>query len=57
LPNNAVFGVYLLIRKRAGLRYIRRLLASSSLPSGKQVSILTYFQTEVKKKMGQESAL
>jgi hypothetical protein len=43
-----IFGVYLLIRKRAVLRYICRLLAGCSLPSGKHRGILTYIQIKVK---------
>jgi len=50
LPN-AGLCVYLLIQRRAVLRYIWRLLASSSLPSGKHTCILTYYQTIVNKKM------
>jgi hypothetical protein len=38
-----IFGEYLLIQKRAVLRYICRLLAGCSLPSGKHRGILTYF--------------
>jgi hypothetical protein len=49
-----LFGVYLLIRKRAVLRYIYRLRAvyvSLLAPKGraKHVGILTYFQTKVNK--------
>jgi len=48
-----LFGVYLLIRKRAVLRYIYRLRAGYRLPAGKYAGILTYFQTKVKKKRAQ----
>jgi hypothetical protein len=44
--------VYLLIRKRAVLRYTWRLLAGYRLPAGKQAGILTYRQTKVNKKRG-----
>jgi len=43
--------VYLLIRKRAVLRYIRRLLAGYVCLAAKHTGILTYFQTKVKKKI------
>jgi len=46
--SNDDFSVYLLIRKRAGLRYVRRLLAGYRLPSGKYAGILTDIQTKVK---------
>jgi len=46
-----LFSVYLLILRLAVLRYIFRLLASSSLPSSKHKIILTYYQTMVNKKI------
>jgi len=36
-----IFGVYLLIRKRAVLRYIYGFLAGYRLPAGKYAGILT----------------
>jgi hypothetical protein len=45
-----IFGVYLLIRKRAVLRYIRCLRAGYRLPAGKHAGILTHFRTKVNKK-------
>jgi len=48
--------VYLLIRKRAVLRYIRRLLAGYRLPAGKHEGILTDFQTKVNKKKAKKLA-
>jgi len=45
-----IFGVYLLIRKRAVLRYIRRLLAAYRLSADKHVGILTYYQKKSTKK-------
>jgi len=45
-----IFGMYLLIRRRAVFRYIRRLLGELCLPTDKHAGILTHFQTKVKKK-------
>jgi len=45
-----LFCVYLLILRRAVLRYIRRLLAGYRLPAGKHAGILTEIQTKVKGK-------
>jgi len=44
------FACICVIRKRAVLRYIRRLLAGCRLPTGKYAGILTEIQTKVKKK-------
>ena len=46
-----LFGVYLLIRKLAAGRYIRRLLAGLCLPAGKDGGIIAYIYTKVNKKV------
>jgi len=51
-----IFGVYLLIRKRAVLRYIWRLLAGYRLPADKHAGILTEIQTKVKKKTNKKNS-
>jgi len=46
-----LFGVYLLIRKRAYLRYIFRLLAAFVSLLANIVGILTSYLTQINKKM------
>jgi len=47
--------VYLLILRRAVLRYIWRLLAGYRLPTGKHAGILTEIQTKVNQKMAKKA--
>ena len=48
-----IFGVYLLIRRLAVLRYIRCLRAGYRLPISKYTGILTQFQRKVNKKLAE----